>query len=426
MFNSLTKKRWLILMASCMINLCLGSIYAWSVFAAPMAEHIGNLTGVSLGSGDLAIVYTVANSVGPITMISGGWVNDRFGPRKVILTGGLMFAAGMILSGFATSVAFLIMSYGLLSGLGLGMAYGCTISSCVKFFPDKRGLVGGITTAVYGMGSVILPPVVTAIVRTFDVPTAFKGIGVTFAVIVAVCAQLIQKCPDDFAPEGWSPPAGSPSVSRTSKDWRGMLASPVFYVMICLLTCGAFSGMMIISQASAVAQTVAGLSALAASTAVSVLALFNTAGRIAAGYLSDRIGRVNTLTLACLFSIGGLLLLYFSSRGNPVSFFVGVSVVGASFGSFMGVFPGFTADQFGAKNNSVNYGIMFIGFALAGFFGPTAMNGIFQSSGSYKKAFLVACGLSLCGLFLTVVYRLISRKFASEKVPASQIAAKNG
>lgn len=406
---SLTKKRWGILAACCLINLCLGSIYTWSVFASPMAEHLSRLTGKVLTSGDLAIVYTVANSVGPITMISGGWFNDRFGPRKVILTGGLMFSVGMFLSGFAASVGHMIITYGLLAGLGLGMTYGCTISSCVKYFPDRRGIVGGITTAVYGIGSVILPPVVTAIVNMSDAAAAFRYTGLVFCVVICCCAMFIEKCPDDFVPEGWTPPVSAAAAGCGDVDWQGMLASREFYVMIVLLTCGAFSGMMIISQASAVAQGMIGMSALAASSAVSILALFNTMGRIAAGYLSDKIGRINTLTAACAISVVGLLLLFFSNEGDFLRFYAGISVVGLCFGSFMGVFPGFTADQFGPRNNSVNYGIMFIGFAVAGYFGPTVMRGIYQSRQSYQPAFLIAAALSLVGLILSMVYRQIKR-----------------
>lgn len=189
-----------------------------------------------------------------------------------------------------------------------------------------------------------------------------------------------------------------------------MVKTPVFYVMLLLLTSGAFSGMMVISQASAVAQNMIGMTAIAASSAVSVLALFNAVGRIAAGYISDRIGRINTLMCACILSVVGLLCLYISKTGSTATFYIGISVVGISFGSFMGVYPGFTADQFGAKHNSVNYGIMFIGFALAGYFGPQIMTSVYNQNGAYQSAFLIACGLSLAGIALTVLYRMISRK----------------
>ena len=128
---NLTKKRWVTLIACCLINLCLGSIYVWSVFASSMAEFLSARNGVVLTTADLAIVYTIANSVGPITMITGGWFNDKFGPKKVILIGGIMVGIGMIASGFATSVGALVVTYGLIFGLGLGMTYGTAVSSCM-------------------------------------------------------------------------------------------------------------------------------------------------------------------------------------------------------------------------------------------------------------------------------------------------------
>lgn len=409
--KDLNKKRWVILAACCLANLCLGSIYAWSVFASPMAEHLGNLPGRQVTSGDLAIVYTVANSVGPITMISGGWFNDRFGPSKVIMLGGIMFGGGMILSSFATSIPFLLVSYGLVGGLGLGLAYGCTISSCVKFFPDKRGLIGGLTTASYGFSSVLVPPVVTMIVDASGVQTAFLSIGAVFLVVIFACSFFVSQCPDGFAPRGWTPVANaSGGQGSNDKDWKGMLTTPVFYVMILLLTCGAFCGMMIISQASSVAQNMVGMAPMAASTAVSVLAAFNAAGRVGAGAISDRIGRINTLMGSCILSVCGLLLLYVTASGSYVTFYLGIALVGLCFGAFMGVFPGFTADRFGAKNNSVNYGIMFIGFAAAGYFGPTIMRNIYAANGIYQPAFLVACGLNAAGVALCFVYRLMTPK----------------
>ena len=408
---SVSKKRWLVLLFACLTNLCLGSVYAWSVFAAPMAEYLGTVTGTVITTADLAIVYTVANSVGPITMISGGWINDRFGPKTVILTGGIMFGGGMILSGMASSVGMLMVTYGLLGGLGLGMAYGCTISSCVKFFPDKRGLIGGLTTAAYGFSSVLLPPVVNVLVEKFEVKMAFVIVGIVFLVIISVSSRFIFSCPEGFVPEGWNvPEKQTASGEEVNKNWKEMLKSPIFYLMILLLMSGAFSGMMIISQASAVGMEMIGLSVASAGIAVSVLALFNSFGRILAGLLSDKIGRVQTLTLACVLSVVGNILLYFCGEGDLLLFYAGISVVGICFGAFMGVFPGFTADQFGAAHNSVNYGIMFIGFAMAGYFGPTIMKTVYYKTGVYTQAFLIAVALSVVGISLTVLYRICNKK----------------
>lgn len=170
------RRRWIVLVASCLVNLCIGSLYAWSVFASPMAAHLTAINGFDVGS--LAVVFSVANAVGPITMISGGAVNDRLGPRWVILAGGLLFGGGMIGAGFSTSVAMLVGFYGLGCGLGMGLVYGAVVSNAVKFFPDKKGLVGGIVTAFYGISSVLVPLIANALIAALDVTAAFKALGV--------------------------------------------------------------------------------------------------------------------------------------------------------------------------------------------------------------------------------------------------------
>lgn len=408
-WEKLTRQRWLVLIASCLINLCIGSLYTWSVFSAPMAEYLNGLNGTSLTVGGLAIVFTVANSVGPVTLISGGFFNDRMGPRWVIFLGGLIFGGGMLLCGFATGVPLLILGFGLGCGLAMGLVYGCTVSNSVKFFPDHRGLIGGLATATYGISSVIIPPIATVLIERAGVTAAFRVFGVIFLAAICGGSFLVRRCPEGFVPTGWTPPAQSASTGGADLDWKGMLSSPVFYVMIFMLTCGAFSGLMIISQTSSIAQSMAGLTAAAAAAAVSVLALFNGAGRVLAGWLSDKLGRIRTLQLVFVLYILSLALLFITTPGAVVVFYCGISLVGFCFGAFMGIFPGFTADQFGVKHNSVNYGIMFIGFALAGFFGPMGMSALYQLSGSYTPSFLLGMGLSVAGLALTFAYQAVSR-----------------
>lgn len=405
---NLTKKRWLILAASCLINLCIGSLYAWSVFATPMAKHLTQLTGNEITS--LAIIFTIANSVGPITMISGGFINDKLGPKWVIFIGGILFGLGMTFSGFATSVPMLILTYGLGVGLGVGMVYGCTVSNSVKFFPDKKGFIGGIATASYGISSVIIPIIANALIQNFDITAAFKVLGIVMLVVICVCSFVIETCPVGFIPEGWTPAQSKTQSTTIDKNWKEMLKDPIFYVMIFMLCCGAFSGLMITSQASPVAQQMIGMSASEAALAVSVLALLNTSGRILAGYISDKIGAVNTILGVFVFSILGLGCLYISTTGSVVTFYIGISIAGLCFGSIMGIYPGFTAAQFGARNNSVNYGIMFIGFAAAGYFGPTIMTTLYNMNGSYQMAFLAAASLAFIGIVLTFIYKKIKNK----------------
>lgn len=407
--RSYTRYRWVVLVASCFVNLCIGSLYAWSVFAAPMGAHLSALAGADVGS--LAVVFTVANAVGPVTMISGGLVNDRLGPRWVILAGGVLFGAGMIASGFAESVPMLVVAYGLGCGLGMGMVYGATVSNAVKFFPDKGGLAGGVATASYGMSSVIVPVVANALISSFDVVAAFKILGVAMLVVICAASLFIEACPKGFVPDGWTPPREAGRSLPAGKDWRGMLKDPVFYLMLAMLCCGAFSGLMVTSQASLIAQDVVGMGAGQAALVVSVLALANTLGRVASGFASDRLGVGRTLCGVFALLVVGMAALFASGPGAVALFCAGICVVGFCFGSVMGVYPGFTASQFGSKNNSVNYGIMFIGFALAGFLGPTIMSGLLGALGSYQPAFAVAALLGAAGLGLTLLFgRRVGRK----------------
>lgn len=411
MNQNLDKRRWLVLIASCLTNLCIGSLYAWSVFSSPLAAKLGGgLTAAGLG-----IVFTVANCVGPITMISGGFINDRLGPRWVIFAGGVLFGCGMLFSGFANSVTLLLITYGLGCGLGNGLAYGCTISNSVKFFPDKRGLIGGIATATFGLSSVLIPPVANALIQAGGVSSAFIILGIAFLVIVCVCSMFIIKCPDGYCPRGYIPPAPAGGAAKSSvqdKNWKGMLSDPIFYVMIAMMMSGAFSGLMITSQASPMAQEIAGMTVTAAATTVSVLALFNAAGRIVAGLLSDRFGRVAVLIGAFILELVGLACLLTTKSGAGAQFLIGVSIMGICFGSLMGVYPGFTADKFGTKYNSVNYGIMFIGFALAGYFGPLAVRSVLKATGAYTGAFLIAGVLAWLGIVLAFVYKAVTRNKA--------------
>ena len=392
------RKRWIVLASSCLINLCIGSTYAWSVFSSPMSTL--------LGGSDLSLAFTFVTSLGPITMIPGGHINDRFGPKYVVLAGGLLFSAGLLLSGFSVSPLMLIFSYGVCCGLGVGMVYGCTIGCAVKFFPDRRGFAGGITTASYGISSVLMPPIAHALISQVGILASFRIIGFFFSAVISISACFLVRCPDGYAPAGWTAAtAVSPSHDKMNQSWRQMLATPIFYIMLLMLTCGAVSGLMVTSQASLISQTVAGFSSTSAAAVVSLLAMFNTVGRICAGTLSDWFGRINTLITAMLAALVGLSLLF---AANPLHFWkllVGMALIGLCFGTFMGTFPGFTADQFGSKNNTTNYGIMFIGFSAGGFLGPILISRIYTTFGNYKIAFLLSALLVICGLCLSLLYR---------------------
>lgn len=400
--RSFDKKRWLILIFSCLINLCIGSMYAWSSLSAPMAEEL---------NANLSSVFSTANAVSFVTMILGGLLNDKFGPRWVVFAGGIMFGAGMFASGLAQNVGHLILSYGLCLGWGMSLVYGCTISNTIKFFPDKRGMVGGLTTASYGISSVIFAPLADWICSFVGARATFMILGAVFLVVICAGAFVMMRCPAGYAPAGFIPPVRANAGSVEDKTPKQMLKMPVFYVMLIMLTCGGTFGLMIISGAKGLALGMTDVTPATATLFVSVLCLFNTAGRMVAGSLSDKLGRINTLTVAMVIALAGLVALYLcAATASVVLFAVGVMLIGVCFGTFMGVFPGFCTDQFGTKNNTVNYGIMWIGFSAAGIIGPSILTAIHGATGDYRGAFLAAIAMALLGLVMGVVYRRLVRK----------------
>lgn len=403
----LTKKRWLILIMYCLINLCIGSVYAWSVFSVPMEEFLNTSFDRNLESGSLATVFMVTSTLAPLVMIVGGRLNDKFGPRWLIFFGGLLFGGGTFASGFATGMPGLIVTYGIGCGAGMGLIYCCTIGNSIKFFPDKRGFAGGIATASYGISSILVPPIANALIGATDVVYAFKVLGIAFLVILCAGAFFVDKCPEDFRPAGWAIPKTSKSVEKRQREytWKQMIKTPIFYIMTFILMCGTLSGMMCISQTSGIAQEMIGLSATTAALCVSLLSLFNTGGRVIAGIVSDKIGRVTTLAIGFVLSVAGLMLLFISGTGMTATFYGAIALVGLSYGAIMGTFPAFTADQFGSKNNSVNYGIMCIGYSFAGYVGPMLMRTMYARQGVYNNAFIVTALFALTGIILIFVYK---------------------
>ena len=401
----ISKKRWLILLASCFVTLCVGSLYAWSVFSIPMAEYLCQITGKK--SINLSVIFTIANAVGPITMIFGGFINDRLGPKWVLFFGGILFGAGMIGSGYANSVSMLIVTYGLGVGLSVGLVYGTTVANTVKFFPDKRGLAGGLITACYGGSSIIIPPIATALVTNYHVTTAFRVIGIVMMFIICASAFVIEACPLEVQHKD-NPLAGKKknkeSAGGKEYTYKQMIRESSFYLMLLTLTCGAFAGLMVISQASPIAQQMMGFTRGQAATVVSILALFNMMGRLVSGTMSDKFGATGTLKVIFIGSLIASLLLYFCNKENLVFFYIGLTMIGFCFGGTMGTFPGFTAALFGSRNNSVNYGIMFIGFAFAGLAGPMIMNKINTITGRYQPAFLVSALFAVAGMILIIIF----------------------
>lgn len=384
-----TKNRWVILAACIVINLCLGAGYAWSVFQGPLMELFGWTTAQA------SLAFSLSFAMVPVAMIIFGPRQDKDGPKKITFAGGVLFGAGMILTGFVKNLPMLYATYGLILGFGIGMAYGCTTATTVKWFPDKKGLAGGLTAAGFGSGAVLLAPIAVSFIDKFGVLRAFRILGTILLALILVSALFIS-----------APSVQGTTVTSGEGDFRPreMIGTGKFKVLWLVYIFGCFSGMMIIGHAANIADSYLGLGKELATLTVSLLALANTGGRVIWGTVSDKVGRYNTVIAMFAVSILGLGILLL--KGLGVISISGILFIGACFGGFLGIYPGITAENWGSRYSGSNYGYMFTAYGLASIFGPRTAGVLAQSrGGDYSMAFLVAIVMSALGLLLMVMFR---------------------
>ncbi|WP_094606929.1 L-lactate transporter [Sporomusa silvacetica DSM 10669] len=396
--------RWLILGAAVVINICIGTLYAWSVFALPLGKTFG------WAATSIALAFTINHALSPVAMIGGGYIQDRLGSKANVIIGGIMFGVGLFITGFVSSVEMLYITYSVLAGIGGGCVYSGTLGNTVKFFPDKRGLASGLVAAGYGSGATIVAPVASSMIASFGVLTTFKILGAVFFVVIMLCSLLIKNAPAGFKPEGWNPPVAAKTTKPAARDmaWTQMLRDSTWWVVLVMLTCGALSGLMITAFASPIGQQMFKLNPMDAALFVSLVAVSNSLGRIIFGAVSDKIGRSNTIMIMYVISAMGMLNLTFTS--SVAGFAVSAIGVGAVFGGFMSTMPSIISERYGLKNFGVNYGITFIGFSLAAIFGPMTAATVRQSTGTYEQAFWIALGLNIVGLVFAFIFRTLDKQ----------------
>lgn len=384
-------RRWFYLVLFWLVNFLLGSFYAWSVYSSWLAEYYSVLNQITVKAATLTFVFSVGTACNPVSMVLAGYLNDRFGPHIVLIGGGAVFALGYFLMSLSTDSFLLLIGYGICLGLGSGACVIATVSSAVKMFPEMRGLAGGSVGTSYGIGSVCLPPLANYLAENIGIIATLQIFALVSLLIIWLAAAMVS------AKALGNTRTTTASQNSEELDWRAMIKTPRFYAMFALFIVGTLSPLMLFSQTVGIAQAQVGLPLALAVLSVSILALANTSARLLVGALSDKIGRVNALTIAVVLAIVGLFLLSLSAPGQSWLFFAGLICIGACFGSCVGVFPSYTAEQFGPRNASMNYGILALAFSVAGILGPNIIQ-LTVHDGQYQVAYYTAMVISSMGL----------------------------
>ena len=392
--------------------MCLGIVYAWAIFRAPLEQAYGWNKTMSIAPYRWSILFFT------LAMIVAGFWQDRKGPRLVASVGGLLLSGGCLLASFiGADLNGLIFSYGVVAGLGVGVAYVTPIATCVKWFPDKRGMVVGLAVMGFGLGSLVFAPFLEAMLGqdptqyAATLPHTFRILSVIFFVVVIGCAQLFHVPPAGWKPEGWNPAAnGRPAPTEYGP--MAMLRTWQFWAVWVVYFLGSSVGLTAIGESAPLVRELAGSSMImTAGAALGLMALFNGIGRLAWGAFSDRAGQRTALLCTTVIATAACALVLPGAHtfGRVLS---GICLVVFCYGGTLAVMPSVTAAFFGPRHIGANYGLLFTAWGAAGFVVPRYCASIIQQgkdagqlAAGYDQVFYALAGLAAMGIVGAAVMR---------------------
>ncbi|MDW8001540.1 MAG: OFA family MFS transporter [Deltaproteobacteria bacterium] len=391
---------WIVTLSGTVINLALGVLYSWSVFKGAIPESWG------WTNAEKALPYAVACFVFSLSMIPAGRLQDRIGPRWVATMGGILIGLGFVVASLSgSSSTGFILGFGILGGMGIGFGYASATPAAVKWFPpEKTGLITGIVVSGFGLASVYIAPLASWLLQLYTLPQAMMIFGIAFFIVVLGVSQLLSDPPERSSP----PRVTYAGVHQNESSWREMLSTREFYVLWITYFIGAGTGLTFISFAQDLGKKSLGELAF---LAVAVLAFGNAAGRIMAGFISDKMGRERTIFYFLLAQALTVFLLYLVKEGtNWILLLLITLFLGANYGSNLSLFPSATKDYFGIRNFGMNYGILFTSWGFAGLILPWVGGKIKDVTGETDLTFFILIALLLFGASLIKINKPSKRE----------------
>lgn len=407
--NRKPANRSLIVLGTIICQMGLGTIYTWSLFNQPLVDKF------HWGLGDVATTFSITSFFLAFATLFAGKLQERFGIRNLTLFSGVLVGLGLIASAHVKSLDMIYLLAGVVVGFAVGIAYISTLSNLIKWFPDNKGLISGISVGAFGSGSLLFKYVNAALIVNAGVSGAFFYWG-TIVMALIVLGSLLLKEPLQITPQ---PHHGSQGNDFTV---RQMLASKESYLLFVIFFAACMSGLYLIGIVKDMGVQLAGMDLATAANTVSAVAIFNTAGRIILGTLSDKVGRMRVISFTMLVTILAIVALSFMTLSHTL-FFICVGAVAFCFGGNITVFPAIVGDFFGLKNHSKNYGIIYQGFGL----GALAGSFIANHFGGFHATFMVMGILSVISLLITLFIKA-PKAVELEQQPQAQpmLAKANG
>lgn len=393
MNKSTNNRGWIITFAALGINLIMGALYSWGVIKKALVNDWG------WTNTDAALPFTVSAAVFAVTMIFAGRAQDKYGPRMITILGGIMLGAGLIASGFATTLTTMVLTFGVVGSIGIGLGYSAATPCAMKWFESsKKGMIAGIVVSGVGLSPVYMTPITAGLLNAYGIQTTFITLGIFAIAVVILLSAFLKNPPEVKAPQ---PTTGStiPEPKGNDFTWGEITRTPQFYLLWIIYLLASTAGLMLIAHLPSIAVAQANWTT-AGFMLVVILSIFNAVGRLGAGALSDKVGRTRAMIIVFMLqAINMFLFMFYTSIPTLV---LGSAVAGLAYGAVFSLFPTTTADFFGMKNLGVNYGLIFTGWGTAGVVGPMLGGMVADQTGSYSNGYLVA------GVFLLVATVLVS------------------
>lgn len=394
--------RWRVFAGVWIQSLFTSATAFFSLFCLPLCNQFGWSTS------DFSMAYTIYMFIYCAVGFIGGILAEKLQPRVAIYMGLALFAGGWVLTGFANTIPFLYVAYGVIAGAGAGMIYPACLPTALKWFPDKSGSISGLVQAGAACGPFIMSPIAQMLISTYGAQTACKILGVIFLIGVGAVAWMIVPCPDGWTPEGWTP-STTQSKELNTKDYNipQMVKTPIFWVLVVMFIFANAAGPMMVSATSPIAQKQIGLNAMSAALCVSLMTLFNMFGRISFGFIYDKLKGWNSLILVLL--INGISMLMLTMAHSYAYFILCIALVGFSFGGLLVVFAPMVKIIFGSKFYNRNYGLIFIGYGIGAFVGPKISASFFDATESYVMGYIGSAILAALAIVLVLVAKKLQK-----------------
>lgn len=395
--------RWRYAATAVFMQVLLGVLYSWSVFRGPLAQLYGWSKAETIAPYRYSLLAFAAG------MILAGLWQDRKGPRVVASAGGFLLGTGCLLAAWiGHTVTGLVLAYGVVAGFGVGFAYVTPIATCIKWFPDKRGMIVGLAVMGFGAGPLVFGPMLEWLIGpdpaqySATIPRTFLILSVIFYVGVIGAAQLYRL----------PPAAAAGRLAGAESGPRQMLATWQFYALWMVYFLGTSVGLTAIGEATPLLREMASSSALmSAGTALGVMSVFNGLGRLGWGSVSDRFGRKAATLAMCVVSAAACLLFLRTANGF-MPLLAGLCLAAFSYGGYLALMPSFTADFYGAKNVGANYGLVFTAWGICGFVVPGYFAGIMDKAkaagdlaAGYQEVYWTLGLLAIAGALVAATLR---------------------